>query len=155
MRLNSHSRLPLITALIQAYRSGADEALMLDDRGFIASCNATNFFFVQGGIVRTSSGRCCFPGITRAAVIGLCRQHAIPVLCGEHTLGEAYGAEEAFVTGTLGGVTPVRSLDGRALPVPGPVTTRLATLYAAAMDAGEEPDEDSPMPAGASSQGQA
>lgn len=142
MRLNSHSRLNLITALIQAYKAGADEALMLDDHGFVSSCNATNFFFVQGGRVRTSSGRSCFPGITRAAVIGLCRKHGIPVFLGDHTLTEAYGAEEAFVTGTFGGVTPVRSLDGRLL-VLGPVTQRLARLYAEAIDAGEEPDDQS------------
>ncbi len=140
MRLNSHSRLNLITALIQAYKAGADEALMLDDRGFIASGNATNFFFVSGGAVRTSSARCCFPGITRAAVIALCRRHAIPVHCGEHTLGEAYGAEEAFVTGTFGGVTPVRALDGRTLPVPGPLTARLRALYADVLDSGEALD---------------
>ena len=155
MRLNSHSRLNLITALIQAYKAGADEALMLDDRGFVASCNATNFFFVHDGVVKTSSGRSCFPGITRAAVIGLCRQHAIPVLCGDHTLGEAYAAGEAFVTGTFGGVTPVRSLDGRGLPVPGPVTTQLAALYAAAVAAGEEPDETTLAPVGGYSRGPA
>ena len=140
MRLNSHSRLNLITALIQAYKSGADEALMLDDRGFVSSCNATNFFFVRAGVVLTSSGRSCFAGITRAAVIGLCRQHGIPVLQGDYTLGEVYGAEEAFVTGTFGGVTPVRSVDGRTM-APGPVTRRLTELYAAAIEAGEEPDD--------------
>jgi branched-chain amino acid aminotransferase len=130
MRLNSHSRLNLITALIQAYKAGADEALMLDDAGFIASCNATNFFFVRDGAVCTSTGRNCFNGITRATVIELCAAHAIPLRLGDFTLLDAYAATEAFVTGTFGGVTPVRMIDGRALGiVPGPLTARLAALY--------------------------
>jgi branched-chain amino acid aminotransferase len=132
MRLNSHSRLNLILALIQAYKSGADEALMLDDRGFVSSCNATNFFIVRGGEVLTSTGNCCFNGITRGAVIGLCRTHGIPLRLADFTLLDVAGAEEAFVTGTFGGITPVRAIDGRnfAGGLPGPVTTRLAALYA-------------------------
>jgi branched-chain amino acid aminotransferase len=131
MRLNSHSRLPLILALVQAYKNGADEALMLDDRGFVASCNATNFFFVRGGEVCTSTGQWCFNGITRAAVIDLCRVHGVPLRLGDFTLLDVSGAAEAFVTGTFGGVTPVHALDGRAFPggIPGPVTARLAALY--------------------------
>src|SRR5580692_11517489 len=77
MRLNSHSRLNLILALIQAYKAGADEALMLDDAGFVASCNATNFFCVRDGVVLTSSGHNCFNGITRGKVIGLCEAAGI------------------------------------------------------------------------------
>jgi branched-chain amino acid aminotransferase len=132
MRLNSHSRLNLILALIQAYKSGADEALMLDDAGFVASCNATNFFFVRDGMVLTSTGRNCFNGVTRAKVIGLCDAAGIPLRLGDFTLLDVYAAEEAFVTGTFGGVTPVRTVDGRAFPgpLPGPVTLRLRTLYA-------------------------
>jgi branched-chain amino acid aminotransferase len=131
MRLNSHSRLNLILALIQAYKSGADEALMLDDQGFVSSCNATNFFFVRDGEVLTSTGRCCFNGITRGAVIGLCRKHDIPLTLGDFTLLDVHGADEAFVTGTFGGVTPVRSIDGRAFGggLPGPLTARIAALY--------------------------
>lgn len=133
MRLNSHSRLNLILALIQAYKAGADEALMLDDAGFVASCNATNFFCVRDGMVLTSSGQSCFNGITRSKVMMLCEQAGIPLRAGNFTLLDVYGAEEAFVTGTFGGVTPVRAIDGRGLPGvrPGPVTTRLRTLYAA------------------------
>jgi branched-chain amino acid aminotransferase len=132
MRLNSHSRLNLITALIQAYKAGADEALMLDDQGFVASCNATNFFIVRDGMVLTSTGAACFNGITRAAVIRLCREHGIALEARNFTLIDVYGADEAFVTGTFGGVTPVRVIDGRTLPggLPGPVTVRLAELYA-------------------------
>ena len=131
MRLNTHSRLPLILALIQAYKNGADEALMLDDRGFVSSCNATNFFFIRHGEVCTSTGTSCFNGITRGAVIDLCREHAIPIRLGDFSLPEVHGADEAFVTGTFGGVTPVRSLDGHAMTagVPGPMTGRIAELY--------------------------
>jgi len=130
MRLNSHSRLNLITALIQAYKAGADEALMLDDAGFVASCNATNFFFVRDGVVCTSTARCCFNGITRAKVIELCEGHGIPLQQDAFTLIDVYGAEEGFVTGTFGGITPVRMVDGRALGLlPGPVTAELTDLY--------------------------
>ena len=135
MRLNSHSRLNLITALIQAYKAGADEALMLDDRGFVSSCNATNFFFVSDGTVCTSTGKNCFNGITRAKVIELCPRHGIELRCDDFSLSEVYAAEEAFVTGTFGALTPVRMLDGREFDaVPGPVTARLRDLYAALID---------------------
>jgi branched-chain amino acid aminotransferase len=131
MRLNSHSRLNLVQALIQAIRLGAHEALMLDPNGFVASCNATNFFIVRGGEVWTSTGLYCFNGITRGHVIALGRGHGIPVLEKEFTLAEVYTAGEAFVTGTFGGVTPVAEIDGRTVGsgVPGPVTARLAALY--------------------------
>ncbi len=136
MRLNSHSRLNLITALLQAIEAGADEALMLDPNGFVSSCNATNFFFVRGGEVCTSTGDYCFHGITRGHVIALCRDNGIPVRQANFTLMDVYGAEEAFVTGTFGGLTPVCAIDGRALPqpLPGPVTARLRGLYAALKD---------------------
>jgi branched-chain amino acid aminotransferase len=133
MRLNTHSRLPLILALMQAYNNGADEALMLDDRGFVASCNATNFFFVRDGAVHTSTGKTCFNGITRGAVIELCAREGIALHLGDYALQEVRAAEEAFVTGTFGGITPVRSLDGRpfAAGVPGPMTARIAAAYLA------------------------
>jgi branched-chain amino acid aminotransferase len=136
MRLNSHSRLNLITALIQAIKAGADEALMLDPHGLVSSCNATNFFFVRGGAVHTSTGQYCFHGITRQQVIELCRANAIPIGIGDFTLGDARHADEAFVTGTFGGVTPVRSIDMRPMPAgtPGPITARLAALYDALKD---------------------
>lgn len=136
MRLNSHSRLNLITALLQAIRAGADEALMLDPHGFVSSCNATNFFFVRGGEVCTSSGDYCFNGVTRGHVIALCGTHGIPIRRGNFTLMDVYGAEEAFVTGTFGGLTPVRAIDGHGLPaaLPGPVTARLRALYDALKD---------------------
>ena len=130
MRLNTHSRLNLIQALVQAAKLGADEALMLDPQGFVASCNATNFFIVRAGRVWTSTGRYCFKGITRGHVIMLCRDNGIPVEERDFTLAECYAADEAFVTGTFGGVTPVASLDGRSIrQPPGPVTARLERLY--------------------------
>ncbi len=137
MRLNSHSRLNLITALIQAIKAGADEALMLDPHGFVSSCNATNFFFVRGGEVFTSTGDYCFHGVTRGHVIALCQAHGIPLRQANVVLKDVYGAEEAFVTGTFGGLTPVRAIDGRILPAspPGPMTTRLRSLYEALKDA--------------------
>ncbi len=132
MRLNSHSRLNLILALIQAYKSGADEALMLDDQGFVSSCNATNFFWVRDGEVFTSTGRSCFGGITRGHVIDLCRAHGVTLHRGDFTLLDVYNADEAFCTGTFAGLTPVRMIDGRAMAggLPGPVTARLRAHYA-------------------------
>jgi branched-chain amino acid aminotransferase len=139
MRLNSHSRLNLVIALTQAIAAGADEALMLDPHGFVSSCNATNFFFVDGGTVYTSTGAYCFNGVTRGNVIALCRRHDIPVSLGNFTLHDVYAAQEAFVTGTFGGVVPVRAVDGRPLTVApeGGLTQRLDKLY------GELKDEDS------------
>ena len=136
MRLNSHSRLNLIRALLEAIRAGADEALMLDPDGFVSSCNATNFFCVRNGVVLSSNGEFCFNGITRANVIALCRDHGIAMRLGGVSLEDARSADEAFVTGTLGGITPVREIDGHRMAyVGGPVVTRLRALYAALMDA--------------------
>lgn len=131
LRLNSHSRLNFIQALNQAIDMGADEALMLDDRGFVASCNSTNFFIVRGQELWTSDGACCFNGITRATVMRLWREAGGVLREGNFTLAQTYAADEAFVTGTLGGITPVASIDGRALRsgVGGPVTRRVEAIY--------------------------
>ncbi|WP_293906767.1 aminotransferase class IV [Phenylobacterium sp.] len=136
MRLNSHSRLNLIRALLEAIDAGADEALMLDPNGFVSSCNATNFFWVKDGRVMTSTGDYCFNGVTRANVIALCRAHEIPITLGDFELADVAEADEAFVTGTFGGLTPVRSIDGHALAetLPGPMTVRLRAAYAALKD---------------------
>jgi branched-chain amino acid aminotransferase len=130
-KLNSHSKLNCITACIQATAAGADEALMLDPHGFVATCNSTHFFIVRRGEVWTSSGDYCLGGITRANVIGLCREAGIPVFERNFSLSQVYGADEAFCTGTYAGVAPVRSVDGRAFEgaLPGPVVTRLQALY--------------------------
>jgi branched-chain amino acid aminotransferase len=133
LRLNSHSRLNLIQALLQAIAAGAHEALMLDPLGFVSSCNSTNFFIVRDGVVLTSTGRFCFNGITRAKIIELCAGEGIACDQTDFTLAEAYNADEAFVTGTFGGVTPVRAIDGRPIgpAIPGPVTSRLSARYEA------------------------
>ncbi|MGV7213822.1 aminotransferase class IV [Bradyrhizobium sp. UFLA05-112] len=131
LRLNSHSRLNLIQALLQAISCGAHEALMLDPSGFVSSCNSTNFFIVRDGRVETSTGRFCFKGITRAKIIESCAGLGLECRELDFTLAEVYGADEAFVTGTFGGVTPVRSVDGRRIGdgLPGPVTLALARAY--------------------------
>jgi branched-chain amino acid aminotransferase len=137
MRLNSHSRLNLIMALLEAIDAGADEALMLDPQGHVSSCNATNFFCVRNGEVVTSSGEYCFNGVTRGNVIRLCQENDISIRQCDFELDEALGAQEAFVTGTFGGITPVREIDGRRLTatLPGPMTRRLRGLYESLKDA--------------------
>jgi branched-chain amino acid aminotransferase len=131
LRLNSHSRLSLIQALIQAIKAGADEALMLDPRGFVASCNSTNFFIVRRGELWTSTGLYSFKGITQANVLDAWRKAGKVARECDFTLAQVYSADEAFVTGTLGGVTPVTKVDGRLIAVgtPGPVTKEASDLY--------------------------
>jgi branched-chain amino acid aminotransferase len=130
-KLNSHSKLNCIVAMIQAIKAGCDEALMLDPQGFVATCNSTNFFIVRKGEVWTSTGDYCMNGITRAKVIALCRAAGVPVYERNFSLLDVYGANEAFVTGTFGGLTPVVEADGRAIGDgrPGPETRRLRDLY--------------------------
>ena len=131
-KLNSHSKLNCITALVQALNAGADEALMLDPEGFVSTCNSTNFFIVRKGAVWTSAGKYCLNGVTRGNIIALGRSDGIPVLEKDFSLTDVYGADEAFVTGTIGGLTPVAEVDGRVIgdKLPGgPVTARLKALY--------------------------
>ena len=129
-KLNSHSKLNCILASIQATQAGADEALMLDPHGFVATCNSTHFFIVRRGEVWTSSGKYCLGGITRGIVIELCRDNGIPVFEKDFSLTDVYGADEAFVTGTFAGVVPVREVDGRKLTEGrGPMAERLQQLY--------------------------
>jgi branched-chain amino acid aminotransferase len=134
-KLNSHSKLTDVLACIQAYTAGADEALMLDPHGFVATCNSTHFFIVTGPPdapqVLTSDGRYCLPGITRANVLEVCHANDIPARETTFSLTDVYGAREAFVTGTLSGLVPVRSVDGRTIGDGrrGPVLERLQRLY--------------------------
>ncbi len=131
-KLNSHSKLNCITACIQAAKAGADEALMLDPHGFVATCNSTHFFIVRKGEVWTSTGDYCLAGITRSIVIELCRDAGIPVFEKNFSLTEVYGAQEAFVTGTFAGLAPVSTIDGRMIhDGRGPMVERLQQLYAA------------------------
>lgn len=132
LRLNSHSRLNLIQALIQAINLGADEALMLDPRGFVASCNSTNFFLVRGDdALWTSTGLYSFKGITQANVIRAWQAAGGTVRECDFTLAQVYSAKEAFVTGTLGGVTPVTRVDGRQIGdgKPGAISAQVESLY--------------------------
>lgn len=130
-KLNSHSKLNCITACIQAHTAGADEGLMLDPHGFVATCNSTHFFIVRRGEVWTSTGQYCLGGITRANVLDVCERDDIPSFEKSFSLTEVYGADEAFVTGTFAGVVPVREVDGRVIGDGGrgPMVERLQALY--------------------------
>lgn len=130
-KLNSHSKLNCITACIQATKAGADEALMLDPHGFVATCNSTHFFIVKKGAVWTSSGDYCLDGITRGVVIQLCEDNNIPVYQKNFSLTDVYSANEAFVTGTFAGLAPVSEIDGRVIGdgERGPVVESLQQLY--------------------------
>ncbi|NNL47521.1 MAG: aminotransferase class IV [Acidimicrobiia bacterium] len=130
-RLNCHSKLHEVIALIQAYKAGADEALMLDPTGHVATCNSTNFFIVKGGEVWTSTGEYCLNGITRGLVIELAAAEAIPSFEKPFSLTDVYAADEAFVTGTFGALTPVIEVDGRTIGEggTGPITSQLAAAY--------------------------
>ena len=129
-KLNSHSKLNCILASIQATQAGADEGLMLDPHGFVATCNSTHFFIVRKGELWTSSGNYCLAGITRAVALEVAREAGIPAFERDFSLTDVYGADEAFVTGTFAGIVPVREVDGRTLECRGPVVERLQRLYA-------------------------
>jgi branched-chain amino acid aminotransferase len=139
-KLNSHSKLNCITACIQAANAGADEALMLDPLGFVATCNSTHFFIVRRGELWTSSGQYCIPGITRANMLRVAKALGIPAHEKQFSLYDVYGADEAFVTGTFAGLVPVRMIDGRPVRHPmstedwqgmGPVSQKLSEAYKA------------------------
>ena len=134
---NSHSKLNCIAACIQAAKAGADEALMLDPDGFVATCNSTHFFIVRKGAVWTSTGDYCLLGITRQAVLDLCAQQGIPARETRFSLTQVYSADEAFVTGTFAGLVPVVDVDGRVIGegTKGPVTARLTAAYGALINA--------------------
>jgi branched-chain amino acid aminotransferase len=135
-KLNAHSKLNDIAACIQAFTAGADEALMLDPQGFVATCNSTHFFVVVGTPeepeVWTSDGRFCLAGITRGNVLEVCRGAGITARETTFSLTDVYSAQEAFVTGTFAGLVPVRSVDGRTIGsgARGPVVEQLQRLYA-------------------------
>ena len=135
--LNSHSKINCITACVQAIKAGADEGLMLDPQGFVATCNSTHFFIVRGGEVWTSSGDYCLGGITRGKIVQLCKDNGIPVFEKNFRLMQCYSAEEAFTTGTFAGLAPVGEIDGRQIGdgKRGPMVKRLQTLYKALINA--------------------
>ncbi|MCH2450141.1 MAG: aminotransferase class IV [Gracilimonas sp.] len=130
-RLNCHSKIHEVQALVQAIEAGADEALMLDVNGFVSTCNATNFFMVKGDEVWTSTGQYCMNGITRGKVIEICEKSGFTCRQKNFSLFDVYGADEAFVTGSFGGLTPVTTIDGRTISgsVSGAMTQKLQQLY--------------------------
>jgi branched-chain amino acid aminotransferase len=131
-KIHHNNLLPSILAKIEANVAGADDAVVLDHRGFIAETNATHLFMVTGGRLATPTTVSCPEGITRAAVLELAAAAGIGCEVGDYTLPQLYNAEESFVTGTMGGLAPVLSVDGRTIGdgTPGPVTKRLTALYA-------------------------
>ena len=131
-KIHHNNLLPSILAKIEANVAGADDAVMLDHRGFIAETNATHIFLVTGGTLATPTTVSCPEGITRAAVLELAASAGIACQTGDYTLPELYTADEAFVTGTMGGLAPVVRVDGRVIGdgSPGPVTKRLVALFA-------------------------
>ena len=132
-RLNCHSKIHEVMALVQALETGADEALMLDIHGFVATCNSTNFFMIKNGEVWTSTGQYCMNGITRGKIIQVANENGIPCYQKNFSLFDVYGADEAFVTGTFGGLTPVIKVDGRIIGNGklGAMTEKLTSLYEA------------------------
>ena len=131
-KIHHNNLLTSILAKIEANAAGADDAVMLDQRGFVAETNATHIFLVSGGILHTPSTVACPEGITRQAVLDLAASDGIPFAVGDYSLTQLYNADEIFVTGTMGGLTPVLAIDGRQIGAgkPGPLTARLADLYA-------------------------
>jgi branched-chain amino acid aminotransferase len=138
-KLNSHSKLNCIMACIQATKAGADEALMLDPHGFVATCNSTHFFMVKDGAVWTSSGDYCLGGITRGVILDEARKAGVIALERNFSVHDVYNADEAFLTGTFAGLTPVSEIDGRMIGSGSrPVINRLLALYKARVAAETE-----------------
>jgi branched-chain amino acid aminotransferase len=132
-KIHHNNLLPSIMAKIEANVAGADDAVMLDHRGFIAETNATHIFWVTGGTLATPTTVSCPEGITRAVVLELAAAAGIACAAGDYTLPQLYTADEAFVTGTMGGLVPVLAVDGRTIGdgQPGPVTKHLTAQFAA------------------------
>ena len=131
-KLNSHSKLNCILACIQANKAGGDEALMLDPYGFVSTTNSCNFFIVRNNEVWTSTGDYCMNGITRLKVIQLCKNNNIPVFEKNFSLVDVYSAQESFITGTLGSLTQVLTIDGRNIGSSDdgwPITEKLRSSY--------------------------
>ena len=131
-KIHHNNLLPSILAKIEANVAGADDAVVLDHRGFIAETNATHLFWVTGGTLATPTTVSCPEGITRAVVLDLAASAGIAAAVGDYTLPQLYVADEAFVTGTMGGLVPVLRVDGRTIGdgATGPVTKRLTALFA-------------------------
>ncbi len=131
-KIHHANLLSSILAKIQANAAGADDAIMLDVRGFIAETNATHLFIVQDGTVRTPTLAACPEGITRATVLDICRAQNIAQEVCDLSLAELYRADEAFCTGTMGELAGVTRVDGRPIGGGeiGAMTERLSALFA-------------------------
>jgi branched-chain amino acid aminotransferase len=131
-KIHHNNLLTSILAKIEANIAGADDALMLDNRGFVAETNATHAFLVAGGVLGTPSAAACPEGITRAAVLELAAEAAVECVVGDYSLTQFHTADEVFVTGTMGGIAPVVVIDGRQIGdgTPGPVTAQVTKLLA-------------------------
>ena len=129
--INSLSKHNCIAACIEAEKKGADEGLMFDPNGYVTTCNSTNFFIIRSGEVWTSTGEYCLKGITRSTVISICKQNQIPVHEKNFSIDDVYTADEAFVTGTFAGITPVVEIDGRQINnnLRGELTKTLQNYY--------------------------
>ena len=129
--INSLSKHNCIAACIEAEKKGADEGLMLDPNGYVTTCNSTNFFIIRSGEVWTSTGEYCLKGITRSTVISICKQNQIPIHEKNFSIDDVYTADEAFVTGTFAGITPVVEIDGRQINnnLRGELTKTLQNYY--------------------------
>jgi branched-chain amino acid aminotransferase len=128
-----------ILAHADAVETGADDALLLSATGEIAECSGANVFFVRGSRVETpplSTG--ILPGCTRAHVLDLCRRAGITATERKLELPDLEGTEEAFLTNSVVEILPVRAIDGREFPVPGPMTSRLLGLYRNTVPAGSD-----------------
>ena len=131
-KIHHNNLLTSILAKIEANVAGADDAVMLDQRGFVAETNATHLFLVSRGALGTPTAVACPEGITRQAVLDLAAEAGLPVAVGDYSLTSFYAADEVFVTGTMGGLTPVLTIDGRQIGggKAGPVTLRLTEMFA-------------------------
>jgi branched-chain amino acid aminotransferase len=131
-KIHSNNLLNSILAKIEANVAGADDAVLLDRDGFIAETNATHLFFVLDGVLCTPTTRACPEGITRATVLRLAEEAGVPTEVGDFPLTRLYSAAEAFVTGTMGELTPVLAVDARRIGSgePGPLTKQLSAAYA-------------------------
>ena len=130
-RVNSLSKMNCISACIEAEKLGSDEGLMLDPKGFVSTCNSTNFFIVVKNEVWTSTGEYCLNGVTRGSIISLCKENNINVYEKNFLIEDVYKADEAFVTGTFAGVIPIIKIDSKKMSdgLIGPITKELQKLY--------------------------
>jgi branched-chain amino acid aminotransferase len=131
-KIHHNNLLTSILAKIEANHAGADDALMLDVRGFVAETNATHVFLVHRGQVQTPRTVACPEGITRATVLEICAAQGIAHAEADLSLTDFYRADEMFCTGTMGELAAVTQLDGRTIGVgtTGPMTGRLSDLFA-------------------------